>query len=150
MLLFNGRMNFREVLLTYFRLDNKLVLSPESAAISIPGQLSFDSINSVYVWRTDLMASQPHWEGWYRGLSGIFITLPVSKLLMVAGIDRMDDTLTIAQMQGKFRFEILKSAGHCGHEDIPDTVADKLLSWVKGQRIVSMFRLNSKKSIQQL
>lgn len=45
------------------------------------------------------MASQPHWRGWYEGLSDAFLALPAPKLLLLAGSDRLDKPLTIGQMQ---------------------------------------------------
>jgi hypothetical protein len=34
----------------------------------------------IYTWRTDLVPSEPHWEGWYRGLSDTFLAFPGYKL----------------------------------------------------------------------
>jgi hypothetical protein len=42
----------------------------------------------MLTWRTPLAASRPHWEGWYRGLSDTFLSLPVPKMLLLAGTDR--------------------------------------------------------------
>lgn len=42
----------------------------------------------MLTWRTPLTASRPHWEGWYRGLSDTFLSLPVPKMLLLAGTDR--------------------------------------------------------------
>lgn len=55
----------------------------------------------AWVWRTDLEASAPYWEGWYVGLSEMFLKLPVPKVLVLVGTDRLDRSLTIGQMQGK-------------------------------------------------
>jgi protein phosphatase methylesterase 1 len=38
---------------------------------------------------------------WFTDLSEKFLGCPASKLLILAGTDRLDKTLTIAQMQGK-------------------------------------------------
>jgi protein phosphatase methylesterase 1 len=41
-----------------------------------------------------------YWEGWFKGLSKLFLSTRMPKLLLLAGIDRLDKELTIAQMQG--------------------------------------------------
>lgn len=60
-----------------------------------------------YVWRTDLTASAPYWKGWYLGMSELFLSVKAPKILMLAGSDRLDKTLTIGQMQGKFQMSLL-------------------------------------------
>jgi len=79
---------------------------------------------SGYTWRTNLAASEQHWPGWFRGLSERFLSAPTSKLLLLAGVDRLDRELTVGQMQGKFQMQVLPQAGHAVHEDLPDRVAD--------------------------
>lgn len=51
-----------------------------------------------YVWRTDLMATKAYWESWFKGLTQCFLNVRVPKQLLLAGSDRMDKDLTIAQM----------------------------------------------------
>jgi protein phosphatase methylesterase 1 len=71
----------------------------ESARVSMPHQVvskSDDSGSTKYVWRTDLMASKPYWEGWFKGLTKCFLDVRVPKQLLLAGSDRMDKELTIA------------------------------------------------------
>jgi protein phosphatase methylesterase 1 (EC 3.1.1.-) (PME-1). len=54
-----------------------------------------------YCWRIDLSQTEPYWTGWFQGLSCLFLSSPVqAKLLLLAGIDRLDKALTIGQMQG--------------------------------------------------
>ena len=65
-----------------------------------------------YVWRTDLVASKSHWVGWFTGLTTTFLNLNVKKQLMLAGSERMDKELTIAQMQGKFSMVVIDNCGH--------------------------------------
>ena len=50
-------------------------------------------------WRVDLAASEPHWQGWFQGLSQRFLDAPAAKLLLLAGVDRLDKELTVGQMQ---------------------------------------------------
>lgn len=32
-----------------------------------------------YAWRTDLLATKPYWEGWFRGLTQCFLGVRVPK-----------------------------------------------------------------------
>lgn len=53
-----------------------------------------------YMWRVDLRKTECYWEGWFNGLSKQFLSTAVPKMLILAGVDRLDKELTIAQMQG--------------------------------------------------
>ena len=77
----------------------------------------------TYVWRTDLLATKPYWVSWFKGLTQYFLDIRVPKQLLLAGSDRMDKELTIAQMQGKFKLVVLDQVGHVIHEDQPKKVA---------------------------
>ena len=54
------------------------------------------------MWRIDLGQTEKYWSGWFKGLSNIFLNCPVPKMLLLAGIDRLDRDLTVGQMQGEF------------------------------------------------
>ena len=84
-----------------------------------------------YRWRTDLAATQPHWAGWYSGLSATFLSAPCPKLLLLAGTDRLDVDLTVAQMQGKFQMVLLPQAGHALQEDEPRKTAEAVLAFAQ-------------------
>ncbi|CAH1388553.1 unnamed protein product [Nezara viridula] len=87
-----------------------------------------DVSNGKYSWRIDLRSTENHWPGWFQGLSKLFLSTNVQKLLLLASLDRLDTDLTVAHMQGKFEVHAFEqSRGHCGHvihEDIPDAVAE--------------------------
>ncbi|CAH1778219.1 unnamed protein product [Owenia fusiformis] len=83
-----------------------------------------------YVWRIDLSKTEKYWEGWFRGLSQHFLSCDVPKLLMLAGVDRLDKDLTVGQMQGKFQMQVLPQCGHAVHEDAPDKVAEVLATFM--------------------
>ncbi|KAK5859191.1 hypothetical protein PBY51_003275 [Eleginops maclovinus] len=85
---------------------------------------------SIFTWRVDLSKTEKYWEGWFRGLSALFLTCPVPKLLLLAGVDRLDKDLTIGQMQGKFQMQVLPQCGHAVHEDAPEKVADALATFM--------------------
>ena len=65
-----------------------------------------------------------------EGLSALFLSVPAPKMLMLAGTDRLDTALTIAQMQGKFQMQVLPQVGHTVHEDSPDRVAEVLAGFL--------------------
>uniref|UniRef100_A0A3Q1HC55 Protein phosphatase methylesterase 1 n=1 Tax=Acanthochromis polyacanthus TaxID=80966 RepID=A0A3Q1HC55_9TELE len=85
---------------------------------------------SIFTWRVELSKTEKYWEGWFRGLSALFLTCSVPKLLLLAGVDRLDKDLTIGQMQGKFQMQVLPQCGHAVHEDAPEKVADALATFM--------------------
>uniref|UniRef100_A0A8C9ZJ98 Protein phosphatase methylesterase 1 n=1 Tax=Sander lucioperca TaxID=283035 RepID=A0A8C9ZJ98_SANLU len=91
--------------------DQKYVNDKENAASE-----------SVYMWRIDLSKSEKYWDGWFRGTSNLFLACNLPKLLLLAGIDRLDRDLTIGQMQGKFMMQVLPPCGHAVQENKPDKV----------------------------
>ncbi|EPS72240.1 protein phosphatase methylesterase 1, partial [Genlisea aurea] len=84
----------------------------ESARVSIPGNLVYDDSKKCYTHRAKLEETEQYWKGWYEGLSEKFLSSPVPKLLLLAGTDRLDRTLTIGQMQGKFQMVVVRHTGH--------------------------------------
>ncbi|KAK6061058.1 hydrolase, alpha/beta domain protein, partial [Cooperia oncophora] len=94
----------------------------EAAKISMPSQIK-KTEDGKYVWRIDLMDTEPYWVGWFQGLSAKFLSCGPPKLLVLAGVDRLDKDLTIAQMQGKFQNTILPKVGHAVQEDSPDLIS---------------------------
>ncbi|XP_069129081.1 protein phosphatase methylesterase 1-like [Argopecten irradians] len=85
---------------------------------------------SAYTWRIDLGKTEKFWKGWFQGLSQRFLSCEVPKMLVLAGVDRLDKDLTIGQMQGKFQMQVLPQSGHAVHEDVPDKVADILATFM--------------------
>lgn len=83
-----------------------------------------------YTWRIDLSQTERYWKGWFEDLSNKFLNTPVPKLLILAGIDNLDKTLQIGQMQGKFQLQVLARTGHAVHEDQPSHVAEILGSYL--------------------
>lgn len=71
-----------------------------------------DSSQHAYVWRHNLLASEPHWQGWFAGLSQRFLSCKCARLLLLAGTDRLDKELMIGQMQGKFQMNVFVDVGH--------------------------------------
>ncbi|XP_063981736.1 protein phosphatase methylesterase 1 [Diachasmimorpha longicaudata] len=83
-----------------------------------------------YAWRINLAKTEKHWTGWFKGLSSAFLDVPAPKLLLLAGIDRLDRDLTVGQMQGKFQMQVLPACGHAVHEDVPDKVAEAIATFM--------------------
>ncbi|XP_062582663.1 protein phosphatase methylesterase 1-like [Saccostrea cucullata] len=83
-----------------------------------------------YTWRIDLGKTSPFWKGWFEGLSNKFLSCDVPKMLLLAGVDRLDKDLTIGQMQGKFQMQVLPQCGHAVHEDSPEKVAEALATFL--------------------
>ena len=110
----------------------------DSARISVPPLLK-EEINSkgvkTYVFKTNLMESKPFWNEWFIGLTKAFLSCNIPKTLMLAGIERMDKDLTIAQMQGKYKLSILRGVGHIMHEDKPEEVMKVIKDFITTFRI---------------
>ncbi|OAP01138.1 hypothetical protein AXX17_AT4G11270 [Arabidopsis thaliana] len=107
----------------------------DSARVSIPTTLKYDDSKHCYVYRTRLEETEQYWKGWYDGLSEKFLSSPVPKLLLLAGTDRLDRTLTIGQMQGKFQMIVVKHTGHAIQEDVPEEFANLVLNFISRNRI---------------
>ncbi|XP_071951018.1 protein phosphatase methylesterase 1-like [Antedon mediterranea] len=88
------------------------------------------SQDTAYTWRVNLESTEQYWKGWFQGLSDLFLSCSVPKLLLLAGVDRLDRALTVGQMQGKFQMLILPQCGHAVHEDQPQKVADALATFL--------------------
>lgn len=102
-----------------------------------PVENAIGSSSMKYKWRIDLSKSEPHWAGWFQGLSGAFLTVRAPRLLLLASIDGLDKELTVGQMQGKFQMKVLTRCGHAVHEDSPEEVARVISSFALRHRLTS-------------
>lgn len=116
---------------------SRTIRSPESAQASVPSLLR-QTESGKYIWCTDLSATAPWWEGWFKGMSQKFLKGRGAKMLVLAGTDRLDRELMIGQMQGKFQLTVLPEAGHFIQEDVPERTAELL---------VEFFRRNDRSNI---
>ncbi|VFQ61405.1 unnamed protein product [Cuscuta campestris] len=107
----------------------------DSARVSIPSTLIYDDSKNCYTHRARLEETEQCWKGWYEGLSELFLSSPVPKLLLLAGTDRLDRSLTIGQMQGKFQMVVVRHTGHTIQEDAPNEFADLILNFISRNRI---------------
>ncbi|KAF8941952.1 hypothetical protein BGZ47_007023 [Haplosporangium gracile] len=134
--------NFRSLAkVTQWSVKSGTVRNIESARVSCPPlvKLVDDSTleNPCYGWRTNLAASEQYWKGWFTGLTEKFLSCRAGKLLVLAGTDRLDKDMTIAQMQGKFQMLVFPNSGHCVQEDDPERMARELVAfWKRNERLV--------------
>lgn len=107
---------------------------PSSEASSAP-----DSKLPVtkYTWRINLGETEKFWAEWFQGLSSKFLSSNPAKMLLLAGIDRLDTDLTVGQMQGKFQMQVLPQCGHAVQEDTPDRVAEVLATFLLRHRLAT-------------
>ncbi|XP_017881330.1 protein phosphatase methylesterase 1 [Ceratina calcarata] len=107
-----------------------IIQEEEPTNMPPPATPSTTSVTKKYVWRIDLSKTEQHWLGWFKGLSTAFLDVPLPKLLLLAGVDRLDRELTVGQMQGKFQMQVLPACGHAVHEDVPDKVAEAIATFM--------------------
>ena len=126
-----------------------IIRNVESATISVPPM--FVKEDAKYKWRTEVLKSAPYWRGWFVGLSALFLSAPVSKMLMLADTDRLDKPLTIGQMQGKYQLSVMgNGVGHTVHEDSPQRVAEKIVHFVQRNQFEKLWKLNKKNALKHL
>ena len=113
--------------------EQNVCRSRRAAAISMPSQLI--ERDGAWRWRTPLLQSEPSWQGWYEGLSEAFLQVQAPKMLVLAGSDRLDKSLTIAQMQGKFQMVLVPNSGHAVHEDDSAKMIETLSTFIKRFRV---------------
>ncbi|ORY80363.1 Alpha/Beta hydrolase protein [Protomyces lactucae-debilis] len=106
-------------------LSSRIISNQVSARSSIPALLRRSPESKRLLWRHDWKPTQAYWQSWFQDLSRKFLSASRSlgKLLILAGTDRLDKPLMIAQMQGAFQMNVIPGAGHFVHEDEPCKVA---------------------------
>ncbi|XP_078171869.1 esterase/lipase/thioesterase family protein isoform X2 [Carex rostrata] len=90
----------------------------ESARLSVPSTVKYEESRN-----------------WYEGLSDKFLSCPVPKILLLAGTDRLDRSLTIGQMQGKFQMVVVRHTGHAIQEDVPEEFTSLILNFISRNKI---------------
>ncbi|SCV05038.1 LANO_0G17128g1_1 [Lachancea nothofagi CBS 11611] len=101
-----------------------------SAQITIPS-LFYPTASGKVVRKTNLQTFRPFWDTWFQKLSSKFVSLPTSKLLILAGDENLDRELIIGQMQGKFQLVVFHDSGHFIEEDSPIKTAITLIDFWK-------------------
>ncbi|KAJ1976007.1 Protein phosphatase methylesterase 1 [Dimargaris xerosporica] len=121
-----------------WHLQARVITNPASARVSVPPLVSHvaDQEEGYYGWKTPLMNSEAYWPGWFEGLTDKFLQARAPKLLMLAGPERLDTPMMIAQMQGKFQPIMFPDSGHAIQEDSPQRVTDALVEfWQRNRRM---------------
>ena len=127
----NRPKNFKNVeQAIHWSIKSGMVQNLESARISIPSQIKKVEDES-YTWNVDLTSSEKFWKGWFENLSEIFLNSKIPKMLILAGPERLDTPLTIAQMQGKYQLVVHPTCGHMIHEDQPNKVVENIRNFYK-------------------
>lgn len=103
----------------------RLTLVPAQGGADLPGS---------WHWTAQIATAEQDWTGWFAGLSDLFVHLPLPKLLVVGGVERLDVALEAAHMQGRFRLEIVPLSGHQVHEDRPKEVSEAFARFLHGLR----------------
>lgn len=129
-----------------WHLSNRTIRNPTSARVSVPSMFTESTddhmVKHKYIWRAPLHLTAPYWAGWFTGLSASFLAVRSARLLILAGTDRLDKTLMIGQMQGKFQLEVLPDVGHMLHEDNPEKIAGILVEfWKRNERLPIGFKV---------
>lgn len=63
----------------------------------------------------NLKATKPFWKDWFMNTGDKFLNTTLAsggKVLVLVGHERLDKSLTIAQMQGKFQLTVIPKSGH--------------------------------------
>ncbi|KTW30698.1 hypothetical protein T552_00410 [Pneumocystis carinii B80] len=115
-----------------WHLKNKILKNEQSAKVSVPllfkKQISTDTNKTKWVWKVNLNETEHFWHEWLNDLSNCFLAIPSAKLLILSSKDRLDKTLMIAQMQGKFQLITFQNTSHFIHEDLPELTAKSVCS----------------------
>ncbi|KAM9997885.1 hypothetical protein ACTFIY_007541 [Dictyostelium cf. discoideum] len=112
-------------------ISSNTVKNIESARVSVPSQIRLNPDDGKYHWIAHLEETDKYWNDWFSGLSKEFLSSMALKLLILAGTDRLDRELTIAQMQGKFQLILLPLCGHVIQEDDPKSTSEALIEFIK-------------------
>lgn len=101
-----------------------------SAEIAIPA-LFHRTKSQKLVRITNLRDFGKYWDTWFQGLSHRFVSLPISKLLLLAGNENLDKELIVGQMQGKYQLVVFQDSGHFIQEDTPAKTAITLVDFYR-------------------
>ena len=125
-----------------YMVSSKTISNRASARVSVPTLLKKDKETGEIVWITDLMTTRPYWKEWFTGLTANFLSVKIPKVLLLAGSERMDTELTFAQMQGKFKLDLVRNVGHVVHEDNAKETAAKLKNYIETFKIKEFVKDN--------
>jgi protein phosphatase methylesterase 1 len=108
-----------------------------SSTVATPASASSPP-TTCYRWRTDLVSSERYWSGWFAGLSALFLSCSMPKLLLLASAERMDPPMMVAHMQGKLAVDVVQQCGHSVQEDQPVETARKIAAFATRHKLATM------------
>jgi protein phosphatase methylesterase 1 len=114
------------------------VAASSTDAVAIPASSSAAPTTTCYRWRTDLVSSERYWSGWFAGLSALFLSCSMPKLLLLASAERMDPPMMVAHMQGKLAVDVVQQCGHSVQEDQPVETARKIAAFAARHKLATM------------
>ena len=79
--------------------ESRLSEQPPRPVVPPTSVVQLGSGSGHFRWAVDLGGTEPFWRGWFENLSAGFLAVPAAKLLLLAGVDRLDRDLTVGQMQ---------------------------------------------------
>lgn len=106
-----------------------LLRNVSSAEVSVPPLFIEDPNTKLLHWKLDLSCTEGNWDNWFANLDEYFVSAPAARLLILAGVGRLDTALTRAQMQGKFQLVVVNEAGHFIQEDAPAKCAEAVANF---------------------
>ena len=135
----------------------KQIRDKRSACVSVPAQLvqvqegdgaAAESGKNKLTWRTDLSATMPFWESWFKDFNASFLAVKENKWLFLANSDGIDDDLYGAMEGGKFEMHSIPNTGHFLHEDQPGEMAERIKEILTRRKIpvewnTQMFIINA-------
>ncbi|KAG1797755.1 protein phosphatase methylesterase [Suillus plorans] len=120
-----------------WHVNTGLIHNPISARLSIPSIIV--PADSPLTPSTRANIGFKYKWCWFPSLSSLFLGLSYARLLVLAGAERLDTTLTVSRMQGKFWLKVMAGSGvgHLVHKDGPTKLAEILADfWRRNERIV--------------
>jgi len=115
-------------------------LPPPPTKASPAANTSDIDTSTTCTWRVELDRTDVYWQAWFVGISSMFLSITCPRLLILAGVDRLDREMTIAQMQGKFQMKVIDRVGHTVHEDDPEEVATGLAQFFVRNKLANARR----------
>jgi protein phosphatase methylesterase 1 len=110
-----------------------------SAEISVPSLLEQGS-DGRYTWRTNLLLCERYWHEWIAGFDDTFINTIQPHCLILSCIERLDDKLAAANMQGKFEMQVVHGSdgAHFVHEDHAEEVVCIIVNFLRSRGFISI------------
>ncbi|KAH7731915.1 protein phosphatase methylesterase 1 [Aphelenchoides avenae] len=77
-------------------IGSAMTKNERAARVSMPSQIRPSSNGNEFEWRINLSKTQSNWTGWFKGISKKFLECKPVKVLILAGVDRLDKELLVS------------------------------------------------------